>query len=135
MDVPNHILEYRKELIELLHKSQDAFEKQLSYISAGSLALSIGFIQKVIDLKTSHGIWFLRGGWILLVITLLINCISHIHAADLHQKTIAETWDMKLYDQERIKDRYRAVSKVNWLTVGTLIAGISGIVIFVLKNI
>lgn len=40
MSDSTHIEKYREELIELLHKSQDSFEKQLSYISAGSLALS-----------------------------------------------------------------------------------------------
>ena len=54
---------YREELITLLHKSQDSFEKQLS---AGSLALSIGFIKDVENIKYANHRWLLNFGWALL---------------------------------------------------------------------
>jgi len=42
---------YQEQLISLQHKSQEAFETQLSYVGAGSLALSVGFIKDVIRLR------------------------------------------------------------------------------------
>jgi hypothetical protein len=126
---------YRDELITLLHKSQDAFEKQLSYISAGSLALSIGFIKDVVtNISAANCKWLLVGGWILLGITLLLNCISHIRAADLHSRTIDEI-NHKRYDEKRISKRYKEVGYLNWVTVGTMVFGIIAIIIFVSINV
>lgn len=126
---------YKDELITLLHKSQDSFEKQLSYISAGSLALSIGFIKDVVDnIKTADYKWILNLGWALLALTLLINCISHIRAADLHNKTIEEI-NKEEYNSFKVNKRYKEVSFVNWVTVFLMIFGITAIIIFVSINL
>src|SRR5687768_5136591 len=102
---------YKLELITLLHKSQDAFEKQLSFISAGSLALSIGFIKDIVkNIGEADCRWLLVIGWILLACTLLINCISHLRAADLHNKTI-EDINADRYDDKVITDRYKEVGR------------------------
>ncbi len=131
----DHLEKYRDELIELLHKSQDSFEKQLSYISAGSLALSIGFIKDVVkDIANADYRWLLNTGWILLGLTLLINCISHIRAADLHNKTIRDI-NNENYNDTLTAKRYKEVGWVNWLTVGTMVLGIASIIFFVTINI
>ncbi len=55
---------YRLELKETFHKSQDIFEKQLSYISAGALGLSVGFIKHIVNpIKDSSHKWMLLSGW------------------------------------------------------------------------
>ena len=127
--------QYKEELTELLHKSQDAFERQLSYISAGSLALSIGFIKDVIEnIEDAKFKWLLSTGWICLGATLLINCISHIRAADLHNKTIRDI-NVGSYDHNTVTNRYKEIGYVNWGTVATLILGIAAVVTFVSLNI
>jgi hypothetical protein len=129
------LLKYKDELVTLLHKSQDTFEKQLSYISAGSLALSIGYIKDVVkNLESASCRWMLAFGWILLAFTILVNCISHIRAADLHNKTIGEI-NSGEYDQLRVIKRFGLISKVNWLSVGTLVGGILFITFFVIINL
>jgi hypothetical protein len=126
---------YRKELIELLHKSQDAFEKQLSYIGAGALALSIGFIKDVVkDIKIADARWMLALGWVLLGCTLLVNLISHIVAADKHNKTIGETYYPESWDRTRVQKRYKSTHALNWISVATLILGIFSIIVFVILN-
>lgn len=132
---PGYLLKYKEELTMLLHKSQDTFEKQLSYISAGSLALSIGFIKDVVkDINTANHKWLLNFGWAFLGITLLVNCISHIRAAELHNKTIDDINKGK-YDDKLVTNRFKEIGYVNWSTVITLIIGIASIIIFVSINI
>jgi len=134
-DDKKYIEKFREELISLLHKSQDSFEKQLSYISAGSLALSIGFIKDVVkNITTAYCRGLLITGWILLGLTLLLNCISHIRAADLHNRTIKEI-NHDQYDNIKIARRYKEVSRLNWFTVGTMVLGILLIIIFVSINL
>lgn len=126
---------YREELIELLHKSQDNFEKQLSYISAGSLALSIGFIKDIVkDIANANDRYLLNVGWILLATTLLINCVSHIRAADLHNRTIRDINELN-YDSGTVRRRYKEVSFVNWASVTTMMLGLVSIIVFVTKNL
>lgn len=133
--VPIELVSYKEELITILHKSQDAFEQQLSYISAGCLALSVGFIKDIIkDLQNADWKWALNIGWFFLAFTLLINLISHIRAADLHNKTISEI-NGGTYEPKVVTRRYKEIGYVNWISVGTLIIGISLIIIFVTKNI
>jgi hypothetical protein len=134
-DMPDYLKRYREELITILHKSQDTFEKQLSYLSAGSLALSIGFIKDVIkNIKEADCRWLLNSGWLLLGITLLINCISHIRAADLHNRTIGDI-NHNRYNDKIVTNRYKEVSFVNWISVATLVLGIGAIIFFVTINI
>jgi len=130
----DHQREYRDELITTLHKSQDTFEKQLSYIAAGSLALSIGFIKDIVNIGIADYKGLLVTGWVLLGITLLANCISHIRAADLHSKTINEI-NYNKDDPNRTARRYREISCWNWGTVVTLVGGIGMIIFFVSINI
>ena len=51
-------------LKEVVLKSQDSFEKQLSYISAGSLSISMAFIKNVVgDLSNTIYEGFLIASW------------------------------------------------------------------------
>lgn len=130
------IKQFRAELKELFHKSQDTFEKQLSYISAGGLALSVGFIKDIVTpIKDSHYKWMLLIGWILLIITLLLNLASHLIAAKNHKKGAKETEDIEgSYSPEKIDNRGKWMESINWTTVGTLAGGIVLIVLYITVN-
>lgn len=131
-----HIRTYGQELKELFHKSQDTFEKQLSYISAGALALSVGFIKDiVIPIKTSSFKWMLLAGWGLLILTLLLNLISHMLAGKYAKKGAKETEDIEnAYDPVKIDKRARRMECINWATVGMLAGGIILIVLYITFN-
>ena len=81
----NKLKDYAKELKTTIEKSHDAFEKQLNYISSGSLGLSIALIEKVVkDLNLTAHNWILISSWSLFVLTLTSNLI-HIYT---HQRFI-----------------------------------------------
>ncbi|SHF80556.1 hypothetical protein [Flavisolibacter ginsengisoli] len=124
------------ELKVLFQKSQDNFEKQLSYISAGALALSIGFIKDIVQpIKDSSSKWMLLLGWGLLIFTLLLNLVSHIIAGKNARKGAKETEDIdKTYDPDRIDKRASQMDMINWTTVGTLACGIVLIVLYITFN-
>lgn len=133
--VANVLEEYKAELISTLHKSQEAFEKQLSYISAGSLALSMGFVKDVVrDIHKSGYRGLLMVGWVLMAMTLLMNLVSHLLAARLHSKSIAEI-NAGTFDSVKSDKRFIPIKRLNWLSVATLIAGILLIIIFVMYNL
>ena len=133
--IPEYLKKYQEQLISLQHKSQEAFERQLSYISAGSLALSIGFIKDVVkNIALADSKWLLSLGWVLLIATLLMNCISHIASANLHNKTIKDITN-STYKQATVSQRYKKINLLNWFAVFTMVVGITAIIFFVIKNI
>ena len=127
--------EYKSELIKLIEKSQDAFEKQLSYISAGSLGISMAFIKNVVgDISSTHSKWVLIVGWILLGVTLLLNLLSHIVAFSNHSKTLDEI-NLGSYSQIKAIKRNNRLKVLNLWSIISLIAGILLVIIFVALNI
>ena len=126
---------YKKELTDILHKSQDTFEKQLSYISAGSLALSIGFVKDIVkDITLADYRPLLMLGWVLLVITLLANLSSHLYAVGLLGKSISEI-SGPTYDSKKSDNRFKVITIVNWGCIATLTLGILFIALFVYFNL
>jgi len=126
---------YKEELIATHHKSQETFEQQLSYISAGSLALSIGFVKDIVkDIENADYRSLLMTGWILMVITLLLNLISHLLAVKFYSKSISEIHWRK-FDSNRSDKRFKRITWLNWICVGTLVLGILLIIIFVNRNL
>lgn len=124
------------ELKGLFQKSQDNFEKQLSYISAGALALSVGFIKDIVHpIKYSSYKWMLLSGWGLLIFTLLLNLVSHIIAARNARKGAKETEDIEnTYNPDKIDSRATQMDIINWTTIGTLAGGIVLIVLYITFN-
>ncbi len=130
------VKEFALELKELFHKSQDTFEKQLSYISAGALALSVGFIKDIVDpIKDSSYKWMLLIGWGLLIFTLLLNLVSHMLAGKYAKKGAKEAAEaLNTYDPKKIDKRAKRMERINWITVFTLAGGIILIVLYITFN-
>lgn len=128
------ILEYKEELIKVLQKSQDTFETQLSYISAGALTLSMAFIKDIVKFSDATHKGYIILGWIFLAITLLVNFISHNISATSINKTIDEINNHQ-YNDKKIKKRFEIIQKINWGTIGTLILGIACVILYASINI
>jgi hypothetical protein len=125
---------YRDELNIVFHKSQDSFEKQLAFISAGTLSLSIGFIKDIVkDFDHSSYKGLLGWGWGTLVATLLVNLISHLMASRNANRAIREINEDN-YEPERIECRNRIIVNINWASVFIMIIGIALIVSFIIIN-
>lgn len=78
----------RSILNRIKEKSEDDFEKKITYISAGSLAISLTFIEKIVPLKDSTEIWLLICSWIFLAFTLLLNLLSNLYSSHIMDKSL-----------------------------------------------
>jgi len=126
--------EYKLELKLVYEKSQDAFEKQLSYLSAGALGLSILYIEDVIkDIKTSELKWALIASWIFLTLTLIVNLLSHYLSSRNTFKSIKEIDDGD-YNAKKVNIRIDQVNVINKSTIVTFIIGILLLITFVINN-
>lgn len=125
---------YKLELIEVASKSQDSFEKQLSFISSGAIGLSIIFLEKLVkDESIAKNKWVIEIGWLLLSATLLINLISHLITTGYNFKTVKEI-DRRTFNYEKVEMRRKKINTINILSSIMLFLGILLIIIFVSIN-
>jgi hypothetical protein len=125
---------YKKELLTLLEKSSDNFERQLNYISAGAIGISMIFIEKIVDITYSNCKVILILSWVFFILTLVGNLVSHIYTFSVHSKTI-EQIDNEQYDYVEAKKRNDNIKMWNIVSAIILILGIVSLVSYVSINI
>jgi hypothetical protein len=128
--------EYRKSILVEKGKSDDDFEKYITFIASGSLGLTLTFIDKISPLKQSIGIWVIIVGWVFLASTLFINLLSHFLSSRYNEKTIQDLDDEIKYDDliNNIDKRNKLVSNLNLTSIILLGLGILFILIFTALN-
>lgn len=137
----DEIKETVKEYLTVVHKSADYFEKQLSYISAGSLGLSFIIVEKIFgDISQTQYKGALIFSWALLAITLIINLFSHSYATKCHNNTIEEMYDFiagvtEDYDNSNSQRRTRNINILNNISFLFLSLGIALLIIYTSLNI
>lgn len=131
----DYLKEYKLELQKVYEKSQDAFEKQLSFISAGALGFSMLFVEKVIpEFVKSKCRILIISSWLLLALTLVINLLSHHLSARNNYKTL-EDIDNDEYDTDKVTGRIKIINIINLLTIISLLMGILLFIIYIVLNI
>ena len=130
--------EFRKSVYENKLKSEDDYEKYLTLISSGALALSITFIEKIVILNNAICKGLLITGWVLLTITLLGSLLSHFFSRKYSEKTINDIDDTNIeFDVllANLEKRNSILECFNVVNIGTLFSGIILIIIFISTNI
>ena len=120
----------RESLDKLKQISEGLYEKNITYIAAGTLVLSLTFIEKIVTLNGAYSIWLLIACWSILIFTLLANLISHQLSSLYTEKTI---YDLDKEDPkilEKIKSRNKKIRGINWGTTFGLTIGIIFLIIF-----
>jgi hypothetical protein len=128
--------EYRLSILEQKRKSDDDFEKYITFIAAGGLGLTLTFIDKISPLKISIGVWLIAIGWFMLASTLFINLLSHYLSSRFNEKTIQDIDDALSYQKliNNIDTRNKKISNLNLTSIILLGLGILLILIFTTVN-
>jgi len=128
--------EYRLSILEQKSKSDDDFEKYITFIASGALGLTITFIDNVNPLKESIAIWVIALGWVLLAFTLFINLLSHFLSSKYNEKTVQDIDDEIEYEKltNRIDSRNKIISRLNLISIILLGLGIISILIYTIIN-
>jgi hypothetical protein len=129
--------EYRASLEHAISGSEDDFEKNLVYLSAGSLILSIGFIEKIVPMNNAHCTGFLIISWCLITLTLLLNLASYLISAGNSTKA-REDLDNNIEPSlryEKVKSRNKGIRQINWTSFSLFGLGIFFLIIYCSINI
>ena len=126
---------YCDELKLLIQKSHDSFEKQINYISAGALGVSMLLVEKVVkDITITKCNSLLILSWVFFTLTLVSNLLSHIFTSNIHDKTLAEIYS-ETYDDKKATTRNSNIKFWNVISISFLFLGIIFQIIFVSLNI
>ena len=108
--------------LDIRKESELLFDKQIRYISAGAIALSVTLISSIREIELNC---ILLTAWILLIVTLLFNLFSY--------KTTSRSVDYDIiHKPESSSDNIfiKLTRLLNWLSIVTLVAGLSFLVAF-----
>jgi hypothetical protein len=127
----------RDKIIEAISDSQSHFEKNLVFLSAGSLALSIGFVEKFAQQNSANCNWLIIFSWLFLAGTLLLNLASHLISVENSSKAREEMDKDLPYDDlyANITNRNNAMRKINWTTFYLFALGVASGVIYCSINL
>ncbi|MAL60630.1 MAG: hypothetical protein CMC14_11335 [Flavobacteriaceae bacterium] len=133
--------EYRNALYIQKSKSDDLFEKAITFISSGALGLTLTFHDKIVPAENSICVIIIAIGWSLLVATLFINLISHYQSSKSTDNSIDEIDGIIDYEiaystfQNNLRNRNRRIDKLNKASIILLGVGLLLIIIYVSINI
>jgi hypothetical protein len=133
--------EYRNALYIQKSKSDDLFEKAITFISSGALGLTLTFHDKIVPVENSICVIIIAIGWTLLIATLFINLISHYQSSKSTDASIDEIDGILDYKinystyQVNLHKRNKKIDNLNKTSIYLLGIGLFLIIIYVSINI
>lgn len=129
--------ENRNKIEDAINESQSDFEKNLVYLSAGALTLSMGFIEKIIPISKANAQFLIVLSWILLAAALLLNLATHLISVRNGTKAREEMDLGMVYETliQKISCRNKIMMFLNWFTYALFSIGIILTVIFCSINL
>ncbi len=109
--------EYLTILYETRRYAGEQYDKLIVYLSSGALTLTVGFIEKIVDLSKVKDFTLLYLSWVLFSASLILILISH--------RTSLLSIDLEIKAKDKMSDVWNIVTDVlNWISMGALVVGI-----------
>jgi len=129
-------LEERKQLVEAERKTAQQFDKIITTLAAGALALSITFIYQIAPQPKSYSKYFLIGAWISFCFSLLSTLISFLtsQAACRGQRDILDE-DILGKNNNKPNKAASWTNRLNYFSIGFFIFGVIFLIVFSTINL
>lgn len=133
--------EYRDLLYQQKSKSDDHFEKAITFITSGALGLTLTFHDKIVPFSNAICVYVIAIGWTLLVATLFVNLYSHYQSSKSTDATIDDVDDVIDYHltyngfRQKVNKRNSVINQLNRASIYLLGAGLISIIIYVSINL
>ena len=117
--------EYLSKLYEIRKYAEEQYDKLIVYLSSGALVLTVGFVEKVVDLSKIKNLFLLYFSWTCFSFSLIIILISH--------RTSLLSIDFEIKGNNKISHCWDRITKVlDWLSMIGLVTGIISFIRFVI---
>lgn len=120
---------YLDQLYKGYSYSNEQFDKAILFVSSGSLAISITFIEKIVPLTNSNCKTLLLLSWVFEAITIILFTINH------YLSMSSFNHEIKKYFKESHNKKAITVRNINVASIITLLAGLFCLIIFIFINI
>jgi len=133
--------EYRQALYIQKSKSDDHFEKAVTFIASGALGLTLTFHDKIVPAENATYVILIAIGWTLLVATLFVNLISHYQSSKSIDDSIDEIDRIMEYKitysifHKNLSKRNNRIDNLNKSSILLLGSGLLLIIIYVSINL
>lgn len=133
--------EYRDLLYQQKSKSDDHFEKSITFITSGALGLTLTFHDKIVPFSNAICVYFIAIGWTLLVATLFVNLYSHYQSSKSTDSTIDDVDEVIAYKltydgfRHKVNTRNSMINHLNKASIYLLGAGLISIILYVSINL
>lgn len=127
---------YKEQLYKAYDYATTEFDKSLTFISSGILAVSFAFIEKIVPLAKAINKDTLVDGWYLLGYAIVLSCVAHLINIFLLRLTITYYKPQDDVCQKRIRtfgDLF--IQLLNIITLILILIGSLKIISFVKTNI
>ncbi len=130
----------RHNLVEAEAKAASKFAKYATTVAAGALALSLMFTKDLVRMPHVSPDWLWRS-WLMLTTSLGAGLFGMLNSEYLFRREIelldkrreAEVAGLTMHHEGNL---WRRITQVlNWVTIGTLIAGVFSMAVFVYLNL
>lgn len=127
--------EFRKQLLDIISKSQDDFESRLVLLSSGGLIIALTFLDKLFEYKIDINFKILIIiSIVLFVISFISNLYSHILAIKNNEKNIEDVDNRNLEIIKNIVKRNEPVRYLNTISLFSISIGAIALFSFFLIN-
>ncbi len=133
--------EYRNALYIQKSKSDDLFEKAITFIASGALGLTLTFHDKIVPVEHASCVILIALGWAVLVASLFVNLFSHYQSSKSTDNCIDEIDDIMdskstyFIFHKNLSIRNRRIDNLNKASMILLGSGLLLIIIYVSINI
>lgn len=123
---------YRIQIEYMRNKSNELFEKQLIYVSAGTIAGSIFIMDRFLS-GIQRGFLFVIISWALLAAGIIVNLLSHFFASNFYNRTIGEITNDR-FDNEKADRRARGIHTFNVISLILYFLGLAFFIGYVIED-
>ncbi len=125
---------YKPVLLEAYNKSNEAFIKELSFISSGAIGATFLFLDSVVkDFATCQDKEYLFASWAFLIFTLLANLFGHNITMHILYNSMSDI-DHSRFNTDKHRSHSWWMRLINWVLPVTLVAGIILFLVFSHSN-
>ncbi|WP_374443031.1 hypothetical protein [Epilithonimonas sp.] len=127
---------FRDDVVKIIEKSADDFEKYLNIFGSGGLLVGLTLLSKLIEKNIIYKLqWILIMGIFLFLICLLTNLLSHHIAIKSNYKTIDDIDSQNTNLWENFERRNRNIGYFNMTSLIAIISGTTLITLFLILNL
>nr|WP_295934972.1 hypothetical protein [uncultured Dyadobacter sp.] len=126
--------DHSNNLLKIKEKSEDDFDKNITAIAAGTLAITLTFHQIIVKATETDAHCLLFGSWVFLGLLMVLNLISNYITILQIQTSVSELNEKGVMNDKANERRIRTMNRLNFIKIVLLSFGLTFFLTYVIIN-